>query len=41
MENQDLELTFTAKELDEVLRSMKHDSAPSPDGLPFLFFKTF
>jgi hypothetical protein len=41
MENQDLELTFMAEELDEVLRSMKHDSAPGPDGLPFHFFKTF
>jgi hypothetical protein len=27
------------EELDEVLLSMKRDSAPGPDGLPVLFFK--
>jgi hypothetical protein len=36
-----LELTFTVEELDEVLLSMKPDSAPSPDGLSVLFFKRF
>ncbi|XP_051221392.1 uncharacterized protein [Lolium perenne] len=40
-ENHDLELTFTAEELDEVLAGMKQDSAPGPDGLPVLFFKKF
>lgn len=40
-ENQELELTFTADELDEVLASMKQDSAPGPDGLPVMFFKRF
>jgi hypothetical protein len=40
-ENGLLELTFTPEELDEVLHSMKVDSAPGPDGLPVLFFKRF
>lgn len=40
-ENRELELTFTAEELDEVLHSMRPDSAPGPDGLPVLFFKNF
>jgi hypothetical protein len=40
-ENWGLEITFTAEELDEVLSSMKPDSAPGPDGLPVLFFKRF
>jgi hypothetical protein len=40
-ENLALELTFTPEELDEVLLSMKPDSAPGPDGLPVLFFKRF
>jgi hypothetical protein len=40
-ENRELELTFTSEELDEVLLSMKPDSAPGPDGLPVLFFKKF
>jgi mannosylglycoprotein endo-beta-mannosidase len=38
-ENHDLELTFMTEELDEVLMSMKQDSAPGPDGLTILFFK--
>jgi hypothetical protein len=38
-ENHDLELTFTDEELDEVLMSMKQDSAPGPDGMLVLFFK--
>jgi hypothetical protein len=40
-ENGLLELTFTPNELDEVLHSMKVDSAPGPDGLPVIFFKRF
>jgi hypothetical protein len=40
-ENRELELTFTSAELDEVLASMKPDSAPGPDGFPVLFFKRF
>jgi hypothetical protein len=40
-ENRELELTFTPEELDEVLLSMKPDSAPGPDGFPVLFFKKF
>jgi hypothetical protein len=40
-ENAELELTFTSDELDEVLASMKVDSAPGPDGLPVAFFKRF
>jgi mannosylglycoprotein endo-beta-mannosidase len=38
-ENLALELTFTPDELDEVLSSMKQDTAPGPDGLPVAFFK--
>jgi hypothetical protein len=40
-ENLGLELTFTAEDLEEVLLSMKLDSAPGPDGFPVLFFKRF
>jgi hypothetical protein len=40
-ENGLLELTFTPDELDEVLHSMKVDSALGPDGLPVIFFKGF
>jgi hypothetical protein len=40
-ENRELELTFTAEELEAVLLGMKLDSAPGPDGLPVLFFKKF
>ncbi|XP_047051186.1 ABC transporter G family member 41-like [Lolium rigidum] len=40
-ENLALELTFTPAELDEVLLSMRPDSAPGPDGLPVTFFKRF
>jgi hypothetical protein len=40
-ENWGLEITFTAVELDEVLASMKPDSAPGPDGFPVAFFKRF
>jgi hypothetical protein len=41
IDNRALELTFTAKELDEDLLSMKPDSAPDPDVLRVLFFKRF
>jgi hypothetical protein len=41
VENEALELSFTGEELDEVLASMKVDSAPGPDGLPVAFFKRF
>ena len=34
-------LTFTARELDEVLASMKTNTAPGPDGFPVPFFKKF
>jgi hypothetical protein len=40
-ENRNLELTFTTEDLDEVLFSMKVDSAPGPDGLPVVFFQRF
>jgi hypothetical protein len=40
-ENLALELTFTQEELDEVLLSMKMDTAPGSDGLPVSFFKRF
>jgi hypothetical protein len=41
VENLALELTFTTKELEEVLLSMRPDSAPGLDGLPVTFFKRF
>ena len=34
-------LTFTGEEMDLVLKSMKVDTAPGPDGLPVIFFKKF
>jgi hypothetical protein len=40
-ENEALELSFTREELDEVLASMKVDSARGLDGLPVAFFKRF
>jgi hypothetical protein len=40
-ENLALDLTFSLEELDEVLLSMKMDTAPGPDGLPVTFFKRF
>jgi hypothetical protein len=36
-----LELTFTTEDLEEVLASMKPDSAPGLDGFPVLFLKRF
>jgi hypothetical protein len=38
-ENLSLEVNFTMEELDEVLLSMKPNSAPGPNKLPVLFFK--
>ena len=40
-ENEELMLTFSEKDLDEVLASMKVDTAPGPDGLPVIFYKSF
>jgi hypothetical protein len=40
-ENQDLELTFIPKELDDMLLSMNLDSALGLNGLPVVFFKKF
>ena len=34
-------VNFSEKDLDEVLASMKVDTAPGPDGLPVIFYKTF
>ena len=34
-------LSFTEKEMDVVLASMKVDTAPGPDGFPVVFFKHF
>ena len=34
-------ITFTGEDMDAVLKSMKVDTAPGPDGLPVVFFKTF
>jgi hypothetical protein len=38
-ENSVLERTFMAEELEDVLLSMKVDSAPGPDCLPVAFYK--
>jgi hypothetical protein len=40
-ENSVLERTFTAEELEEILLSMKVDSASGRDGLPVAFYKNF
>jgi hypothetical protein len=40
-DNTNLMLTFTQRELDEVLASMKVDTAPGSDGFPLIFFKRF
>jgi hypothetical protein len=32
-------LSFSGEEVDGVLKSMKVDTAPSPDGFPVIFFK--
>jgi hypothetical protein len=33
--------SFTAEELDWILKDTKSDTAPGPDGLPVIFFKKF
>ena len=40
-ENHELALSFLPEELDKVLQETKTDTAPGPDGLPVLFFKSF
>jgi hypothetical protein len=40
-ENDDLTRSFTAEEIDWILRDTKSDTAPGPDGLPDIFFKKF
>jgi hypothetical protein len=40
-ENTAIMLSFTDRELDEVLQGMKTDTAPGPDGFPVCFFKAF
>jgi hypothetical protein len=40
-ENEDLLRSFTAEELDDVLKDTKTDTATGPDGLPVLFYKRF
>lgn len=40
-ENNDLMRTFMAEELDDVMLSMKKDTAPWPESLPVIFFKRF
>ncbi|KAK1614885.1 hypothetical protein QYE76_020402 [Lolium multiflorum] len=40
-ENEDLMLSFSGEEVDGVLKSMKVDTAPGPDGFPVIFFKRF
>jgi hypothetical protein len=41
LENEELMRSFTPEELDVVLKETKTDTAPSPDGLPVLFYKKF
>jgi hypothetical protein len=40
-ENDDLMRSFSAEELDWILKDTKFDTAPGPDGLPVIFFKKF
>jgi hypothetical protein len=40
-DNNQLMITFSETELDYIVREMKSDTAPGPDGLPVLFFKSF
>jgi hypothetical protein len=40
-ENEDLMLSFSGEEVDGVLKAMKVDTAPGPDGFPVIFFKRF
>ncbi|KAK1617796.1 hypothetical protein QYE76_023313 [Lolium multiflorum] len=36
-----LALTFSEEELENIVKDMKTNTAPGPDGLPVIFFKTF
>jgi hypothetical protein len=38
-ENEGLALTFTEAELESIVKDMKSDTAPGPDGFPVMFFK--
>ncbi|KAK1697110.1 hypothetical protein QYE76_013807 [Lolium multiflorum] len=38
-ENEGLALTFSEQELEEIVKDMKSDTAPGPDGFSVLFFK--
>jgi hypothetical protein len=40
-ENEDLLRSFTAEELDAVLKDTKTNTAPRPDGLPVMFYNKF
>jgi hypothetical protein len=40
-ENDELMRSFTAEELDWILKDSKSDTAPGPDGLSVIFFKKF
>jgi mannosylglycoprotein endo-beta-mannosidase len=40
-ENCRMAITFTDRDLDEVLAQTKTETAPGPDGLPVAFFKSF
>jgi hypothetical protein len=40
-ENDSLALTFSEEELDGLVKDMKTNTAPGPDGLPVIFYKTF
>jgi hypothetical protein len=38
-ENEELALTFSEQELEEIVKDMKSDTAPGPDSFPVHFFK--
>jgi mannosylglycoprotein endo-beta-mannosidase len=38
-ENEGLAITFTEVELESIVKDMKSDTAPGPDGFPVMFFK--
>jgi mannosylglycoprotein endo-beta-mannosidase len=40
-ENNNLALTFSEAELENIINDMKTNTAPGPDGLPVIFFKSF
>ncbi|KAK1692879.1 hypothetical protein QYE76_009576 [Lolium multiflorum] len=40
-ENVNLALTFSESELEAIVKDMKTDTAPGPDGFPVVFFKRF